>query len=167
MLGDAGFSYFSLSDRVREEATLRGFVTPSRADLQKIGNEMRRSEGPAALAKRTLAKIEASRVKHAIVDGFRNPHEVLYFRQHTKFHLVAIDAPTEVRFQRVLERQRPGDPRTFTEFLSLDARDRGEGEPEDGQQVGACLRLSDVVIQNDGTLLDLKGKIDAVLRDRF
>jgi dephospho-CoA kinase len=139
-------------------------VTPSRADLQKIGNEMRRFEGPAALAKRTLAKIEASKDKLAIVDGFRNPHEVAHFRQHTKFYLLAIDAPIELRFKRAVERQRPGDPRTLAEFLSLDARDRGEGEPEDGQQVGACLRLADVAIQNDETLLDLKGKVDALLR---
>jgi len=163
LLGEAGYAYFSLSDRVREEATRQGLQTPSRADLQRIGNEIRHSEGPAAWAKRTLEKIESARVGKAVVDGFRNPHEVAYFRQCAQFYLVAVDAPSAVRFKRFLERQRPGDPRTLAEFLEVDARDRGVGEPEEGQQVGACLQLAQFTLWNDGTLEELRGKLGAVL----
>jgi hypothetical protein len=68
-----------------------------------------------------------------------------------------------LRFRRQLERQRPGDPSTLDEFRRLDERDQGLGEDRDGQQVGACLRIADVTIVNDGTLGELEAKLEAVL----
>lgn len=163
MFVEAGFAYFSLSDRVKEEAARQGLLPPSRADLQSIGNELRGHFGPAVWAARTYEKIVTAGVREAVVDGFRNPAEVAYFHDRTNFRLVAVDAPTDVRFTRQLERRRPGDPGTWAEFLRLDDRDRGLGEGQEGQQVGACLRLADFTISNDGTLEDLKKKFDPVL----
>ena len=163
MLIEAGFVYFSLSDRVREEAGRCGFQPPSRRDLQHIGNELRGKFGPTVLAQRTLEKIDAAGVAEVVVDGFRNPHEVECFRQRTRFYLVAVDAPTTTRFERLLERRRPGDPETLPEFLELDARDRGLGESREGQQVGACLKLATFSVWNEGSLEDLRQKLDALL----
>jgi len=143
----AGFELFSLSDRVREEATRQGFQPPSRTDLQRIGNELRRRAGPGVLAYRTLQKIEAAGMRAAVIDGFRNPHEVTYFQQRSQFYLVAVDAPSEVRFERLLQRQRPGDPRTLEEFSKWMLEIVACGEPEEGQQVGACLQLAQFTIQ--------------------
>jgi len=48
-------------------------------------------------------------------------------------------------------RGRPSDPVTLAEFTDIDARDRGRGEPDTGQQVGDCAKLADFRIENDGT----------------
>ena len=162
---EAGFAFFSLSDRVKEEAALRGFQRPSRADLQRIGNELRGTFGPAVWAERTYEKIIDAAVRDAVVDGFRNPAEVAHFQQRARFCLVAVDASIEVRFKRLLERGRPGDPTTLAEFSQIDARDRGIGEPAEGQHVGACLQLAQFTILNDGTLAELRANFEALLRE--
>jgi dephospho-CoA kinase len=136
---------------------------PSWADLQIIGNELRGRFGPAVWAQRTLDKIRAAGATEAVVDGFRNPHEVAYFRSQSHFYLVAVNAPTEVRLRRLLERRRPGDPTTLDDFLRVDAKDQGVGEAEEGQQVGACLKLADFTISNDGTLEELRKQVGAVV----
>lgn len=165
LLVAAGFTYFSLSDRVREEASRRGVVAASREELQRIGNELRASVGPSIWAARTFERIVAAGVTEAVVDGFRNPQEVTYFRERVGFYLVAVDAPTDLRFRRLRERQRQGDPETRAEFLRLDARDHGVGETEGGQQVGACLKLAQFTLWNDGSLEDLQRELSAVLAE--
>jgi dephospho-CoA kinase len=163
LLREVGFAYFSLSDRVREEAARRGLQPPSREDLQQIGNELRSTVGPAVWAQRMLEKAEAAGAVEAVIDGIRNPHEVRYLQQHTRWHFISVDAPADVRFKRMQERQRPGDPETLEAFLQVDARDRGVGEAEEGQQVGACMKLADFAIWNDGSRADLQQKVAAVL----
>jgi dephospho-CoA kinase len=164
LLTEAGFSYFSLSDRVREEASNRGFQAASREELQRIGNELRHSFGPAVWAQRTLQKLETANVREAVVDGIRNPHEAMYLGLHSRLYLIAVDAPADVRFQRIRERHRAGDPETLEDFLRIDARDRGAGEAEQGQQVGACIKLAHFSIWNDGPLATLREKVGAILR---
>ena len=165
LLVEVGFAYFSLSDRVREEAARHGVQPPSREDLQRIGNEARSTFGPAIWAQRTLEKIDTAKVAKVVIDGIRNPHEARYLQQHARLHLVGVDAPPEVRFKRIRERQRPGDPATLEAFLRIDARDRGAGEAEEGQQVGACLKLADFAIWNDGSLADLRQKVAVMLAE--
>ena len=61
--------------------------------------------------------------------------------------------------KRFLEgRRRIGDPVTEEDFLRLDRRDQGEGEPPDGQQVAKCLELIDSgnMVRNNGTLDQLR-----------
>ncbi|MCX6569668.1 MAG: AAA family ATPase [Candidatus Aminicenantes bacterium] len=96
-----GYTYFSLSDIIREELRTRG-ESVSRDNLIRIGNELRERYGPDVLARRTLAKIDGP----AVVDSIRNTHEVACLRLQPGFVLLAIDAPAEVRFIRVAARGR-------------------------------------------------------------
>ena len=47
------FEYFSLSDVIRDELTLRG-MDHSRDNLRRVGNELREKYGAAILAEREL-----------------------------------------------------------------------------------------------------------------
>src|ERR1051325_1865933 len=123
LLAEEGYARFSLSDRVKDEAARRGFARPSREDLQAIGNEVRITSGASVWAEQTLALVESTAAAQAVVDGFRNPHEIAYFRQRTRFFLVAVDAPVDIRLKRLLERRRPGDVSSQEEFARLDAKD--------------------------------------------
>jgi dephospho-CoA kinase len=107
--------------------------------------------------------MEREHVIEAAIDGIRNPYEIRYLQENTQFYLVAVDAPAEVRFERMRERRRSGDPENLEEFVRVDARDRGAGEAEKGQQVGACISAADFSIWNDGALTELRSKVAAVL----
>jgi dephospho-CoA kinase len=162
---EAGFVYFSLSDRVREEAARRGLQPASREQLQQIGNELRNTFGPAVWAQRTLEKVEAANVHQAVIDGIRNPYEARYLQQHGHLYLVAVDAPADVRFERMRDRRRQGDPETLEAFLRVDGRDRGAGESEAGQQVNASMKMANLTIYNDGSLKNLQQKVAAMLAE--
>ena len=57
-LATLGFDIHSLSDVVREEAARQG-LPPDRVHLIRVGNELRRREGPGALAQRILRDMAA------------------------------------------------------------------------------------------------------------
>src|SRR6266404_1607594 len=114
------FYYYSLSDAIREEIRSRG-QEPTRDRLILVGNELRQRYGSNILAERILAKIEDD--KHYIIDSIRNPAEVEAFRAAKHFKLIRVEAPTEVRFQRILKRHRESDPGTFQEFIELENRE--------------------------------------------
>lgn len=71
-----------------------------------------------------------------------------------RFVLVGITAPTEVRFRRFIGRRQDGDSDALSAFLEIDDRDRGVGQPSDGQQVERCLALvrPENLYHNVGTL---------------
>jgi len=137
----------------------------NRKAMQNMGNELRQKYGGHILAK--LAIEYLPRDKELIVmDGIRNPGEAEWLKRKfgSDFVLVAVDAPEEMRLKLLQERAEKRDPKTMEEFREMDARDRGEGEPEWGQQVGKCLELADYKIINDGTLEDLQKKISEVMQ---
>ena len=155
-LGSRGLRIHSLSDVVREEALARGLGT-AREHLILVGNELRRRWGPGVLAERILPRLAG----RDVVDSIRNPAEVEVLRRLEGFVLVAVDAPEEVRFERLLRRNRPGDPRTLEEFR-LRERQENSRDP-DAQQLLATFRLADRVLRNDGSLVDLRASIEEVL----
>ena len=63
-----------------------------------------------------------------------------------------------------MARGRDGDPETWEEFKALDDREIAI-QAESSQQVEKCLKMADRVIQNEGTLEDLRESIEGVLQD--
>jgi dephospho-CoA kinase len=153
-----GFTCYSLSDVVREEAAAQGFP-PEREHLIRIGTQLRREGGAGVLAERILSRLTG----RAVVDSIRNPAEVEVLRTLPRFVLLGVDAPVEVRFQRSLARSRAGDPATLEEFQARETEEN-TADPN-GQQLGATLRMSDVILTNNGELRDLRRKVDRVLAD--
>src|SRR5215467_338751 len=152
------FYYYSLSDAIREEIRSRG-EEPTRERLIIVGNELRQRYGSNILAERVLAKIEDD--KHYVIDSIRNPAEVETFRTAKNFKLIRIEAPAEIRFQRILSRQRESDPRTLEEFVALENRE-AEGD-DTSQNLVKVELMADHVLSNDTTLEKLYPKIDQLL----
>jgi dCMP deaminase len=164
-LKQKGFVYLSLSDELREYLKEKK-VQITRENLQNEGNKLRAEKGNEALAQMVSEKIKNQQYKNAIIDGIRNPAEVIHLQKNLKnFFLVAVDAPVEVRFKRMLARNRESDPKTMKDFMRVDARDKGKGEEKSGQQVGACMKLAKFVLINNGTLEEVNEKINKLYED--
>lgn len=151
-LATAGFSVHSLSDVVRDEATLRG-LEHTRDNLIGVGVELREAHGPGALARRVLPRLGG----RSVVDSIRNPGEVEVLRGLDRFLLLGVDAPLMLRFERSVRRGRRGDGATLEEFAAKEARENSTTEA--GQQLLRTLALADFVIDNDGTLDDLHRQV--------
>src|SRR5215467_1657353 len=152
------FYYYSLSDAIRDEIRSRG-DEPTRERLIIVGNELRQRYGAKILAERILARIEDD--KHYVIDSIRNPAEVEAFRAAKYFKLIRIEAPAEVRFERILSRQRESDPKTLEEFIALENRE-AEGD-DTSQNLVKVELMADYSLTNDASLEQLYPQIDQLL----
>src|SRR5215470_15315885 len=157
-LQQKSFYYRSLSDVIRQEVRSRG-DEPTRERLIIVGNELRQKYASNVLAERTLAKIEDD--KHYIIDSIRNPAEVEAFRAAKHFKLIRVEAPADIRFQRILLRQRESDPKTLDEFIALENRE-AEGD-DTSQNLVKVELMADHALVNDGTLEKLYPQVDELL----
>lgn len=157
-LKEKGFNYITISWIVREEAKKRN-IEITRKNLQDLGNNIRKEEGAGGWTIRLLKTINAN--DDWIIDGIRNPGEVKELRKLKDFILLSVNAPQEIRYQRVLSRNKESDPKDWKGFLEMDNRDFGEKDPL-GQQVGECMSLADFHIDNNSTLDDFHRRIYAL-----
>jgi len=157
ILEKEGFFYITLSMMVREEARARG-IEEKREKLMEVGNSMRAEGGAGVLAERALSKIVDSDCDKWVVDGIRNPAEISALRTGECAKIVGIYAGKDLLVDRIMRRARVSDAVDRGEILRKIEREWGNGEPEDGQQVGKCMKMVDIVVENEGTLLELQEK---------
>jgi len=153
-----GFEYVSLSNAVREEAKKRG-IEITRENLQDLGNKLRNESGAEALAEIIVGGFDMS--KNYVIDGIRNPAEIIHFRNLENFYLISINANRTVRYERAMKRNKESDPKNLVDFIIADNRDFGE-EDLSGQQVAACMNMADYHILNDFTLEEFNKRIEEI-----
>lgn len=156
-LVDRGFEYIETSEVLQEELTRRR-VEITRKNMQDLGDELRKKQGQGILMELPLEKTDPK--KNYIFDSLRNAGEVDYLREKVKdFVLIAVDAPQELRFQRILQRGKASDPKTWDIFLEVDNRDYFDPH---GQQVKQCIEKADYLIVNDSSLEEIMKKIEKI-----
>ncbi len=160
LLKSAGFYYLSLSDEIRAELE-RASLPPTRENLIACGNRLRREFGRDVLAVRTRARVSPER--NYIVDSIRHPDEVRALRALPDFHLIAVEAPLELRYQRARDRGDARVPASFEQFVALEQQELAGVDPE-AQNLRACAALADAVIVNDGSLEAFRQRAEAVIR---
>jgi len=139
---DIGIPVVTMGDVVREEATRRGLAHTPR-NLNIIAEKLREEEGPAAVALRIAGKMRRIKEEAIIVDGVRSLAEMKVFRGMGRTVIIAVHASPRTRFKRLLERGRPGDPRSWEEFEERDMVELGFG-------LGNVIALADYMIVNEG-----------------
>lgn len=155
-----------LSDLLETNALKKKGIKITRVMQQNLGNELRQKYGSHILAKIAL-DLMGKNNEIKIIDGIRNPGEVDFLKKQfgDDFKLIAIDAPQQVRFERVVKRNRASDPKTWEEFVAVDERDQGKDQPEYGQQVRKCIEMADVVIQNDDSMDEFQKKVEDAVKE--
>ncbi len=143
-----GFEKYSLSDYLRRELEKQG-KTPTRENLIELGNALRRENGPGFLGEKALEYLQEG--KNYVVVSIRNPAEAKVLMQRTGFVLVAIDAPAQVRFERMKARGREEDPSAFEEFLALENKENAGG---DKQSINETMRMVDYTLDSSGSIDD-------------
>jgi dephospho-CoA kinase len=152
-----GYTVVVMGDEIREEAKRRK-VKPTPENLGMIMLKLREEEGPAAVAKRCIPKMEEVKEK-VVVEGIRSLHEVDEFKKHfPNFTLIAIHASPETRFRRLFQRKRSDDPKHWETFRERDLRELSVG-------IGAAIATADQVIVNEGSKVQLKRRAREVLKE--
>lgn len=165
ILKEKGFFHISLSDFIREEAKKRK-LKDTRENLINLGNELRKKHGHGILARMAIQRMEWD--KSYVVTSVRNPVEVEILRTKSNFALININASQKARWNRMEKRrqkeQRNDDLATFEEFKAREAQEAESADPAK-QQVNTVISMADIIINNEGTLEELKKKIDKLLKE--
>lgn len=138
-----GYPQYSLSDILREELNQENKPL-TRENLINKGNELRMQSGAGILATRIIRKL---RTDYAVIDSIRNPSEVEALRSLSRFVLIAVDAPVEIRFQRAQARNREENASDLAAFIEMENREKSCNPLF--QNISKCIELADFRLEND------------------
>jgi dephospho-CoA kinase len=159
ILKNKGFEHHTYSDILRLEAKKRG-IYATRQNLQELGNQFKKESDNLGILSKLLIKNSTS--KNIIADGIRTVDEIKELKKHKEAYVIAVDAPQEIRFERLEKRNREGDPKTFTDFKKLD--DHENIGITQGQEIARCIENADFKIVNDSTEKELHKEIESILK---
>ena len=103
------------------------------------------------LARWSRELVEAAEALRWVIDGIRNPAEVLELKKMSDFFLIGIESDVPTILARLKKRGRATDVVAEEELRASLEREWGHGEPEGGQQVGPTMAMADFTIANNGT----------------
>ena len=161
ILRDLGFGAYSLSGFLREEAeAVHG--NPTRVQVQEHARTMQQDHGNAYYARRLIENTDVLDQDRAVVDGMRNPDELLLLREAARARgirmiLLALILDQDRRFDRVQGRGRTGDPGERETFRRDDAWANGsEGAFQNNR---ALISEADISIENTGDIANLRAEV--------
>lgn len=144
---DAGVPVVVMGDVIRAETRDRG-LDPAEHHGQ-VAQDLRREYGPGAIAERTLPRVREELQRHdtVVIDGIRSDAEVERFQSAfgEAFRLISIEAPFEVRAERVGARGRDQTDANGESLRERDQRELGFGMDE-------AMEEADITIDNTGSL---------------
>lgn len=141
------FPVVSMGDAVRERMKEEN----SSADLREYATNLRKTD-KAFVAKLCIPIINKIKGEVCVVDGVRNFEEVVEFKKKFDFFMTAIHASPAKRFERYSERARKDDVLSFEGFMKRDRDELSWG-------LGEVIALSDCIIINEGSIIELENKI--------
>ncbi len=152
-----GIPVVTMGDVIRAECRERG-LDPAEHHGEVAG-KLREENGPKAIAEASLPHIGTALDEHdtVVVDGIRSGVEVDVFEERfgEAFLLVGVEAPFEVRKERISDRGRDD----VEDGESLAARD----ERELGFGLDEALDRADLTIENTDTLERFRTRVREVL----
>ena len=155
-----GFVHFSVRAFIAEEIVRRGMAV-NRDSMVVVANDMRRQHSPSYITDQLYLKArEAGR--DAVIESIRTPGEVHSLREKGNFVLFAVDAPPELRYQRIRKRNSETDSITFQTFIMNEEREMESSDPY-AQNIAKCIEMADHTFVNDGTIEELNQEVEAAL----
>ncbi|MFW6447980.1 MAG: AAA family ATPase [Halobacteriota archaeon] len=151
----------TMGDVVRRACRARGLPI-TEANLGRVASALRDRDGPAAIAAGSLPLVRATHAAYGavLIDGIRTPDAIDLFREELgdAFTLVAIEAPFEIRLERVRERGRDATAEGEADLRERDNRERGYG-------LDAVIERADHRIENTDSLASFHRRVASLLRE--
>jgi dephospho-CoA kinase len=149
-----GFDKITMGDAVRAEATGRK-IEPTGSNLGKLMIELRKKNGPGAIAELIQDDIKNSKSDVILVDGVRSLAEVDVLKKIGIVKILAIHASGDTRYKFLTDRGRSDAPSDREDFTKRDSREIGVGMSE-------SIALADETISNNN--LTIKELVDTAYR---
>jgi dephospho-CoA kinase len=137
----------------------RMHLEENRENLQKISTVFRQNFYDDILSAVIAKDVEGDSHKFIVIDGVRRMADINCLKKIAGFKLVYIDTSIEKRFERIIKRGENSDDnqKTFEEF-------KKDHEREAELQIRDLKEKADFVVDNNGTLKDLYGQLDELVK---
>ncbi len=155
-----GFQHFSLSDIVRDETETRG-LEHTRDNWRKTADSLRNKFGNDVFAIKMVKKIKNVDAKGFIITSFRHPGEVSVIRTACPdFQLISVDAPIELRYERIVQRGKIADSVSLEEFKAQEEAENVSGDV--GMRIRETMVLADTKVINTTGFDGLKKQLNNI-----
>ena len=156
LLRDKGYTVFTMGDVIRNEIRMRN-LPPTPENLGKMAEDIRKTGGEDAVAKKCVPLILGESNPRVALDGIRSMDEVRNFEEAFEIYLIAVHASPTTRYNRLKNRGRSDDPPNRQVFRERESRELGFG-------MARAIALSDYVITNENGIEDLEKSLDKILQ---
>jgi len=154
------FIHYSVRSFLIAEIEKRKMIV-NRDSMTTIANEMRAKHSPSYVTD-CLYERAVKTGSNCIIESIRTPGEIVSLREKANFILFAIDAPSALRYQRIMMRKSETDNITYETFLLNEKREMDTNDPNK-QNLRKCIEMADFVFDNSATLEKLHNEIEMVL----
>lgn len=159
LLREKGFLHFSARDFIVQTIEKEGLEV-NRDSMTLIGNRLRQEHSSSYIIESLYYRAKESG-KNSIIESIRNPMEVEFLRQKENFMLIAVDADIRTRYQRIVQRKSSTDNVSFETFQKNEEREMSSNDIN-AQNLISCIQKADILVDNSGTIEDLKYKIEQI-----
>lgn len=161
LVHNKGFKHYSARQFIFDEAKRRGLdISKGREVTIPIGNDLRAKYGPAYIIE-SLYKEAVRDGGNAVIESLRAVAEVKKIQEFGGY-VIGVDADPQIRFERSIKRGSETDRVSYEEWLD---HERQESNPDDPtkQDIFGALKISNTIVQNNGTLEELQVRIEQAL----
>ena len=159
LVKNKGFKHFSARALILEEIEKRGLGN-SRDSMVVVANDLREKYGSGYVAEELFKRAEKSG-GNAVIESLRTVGEIETLRKKGKFILLAVDADSKIRYERISKRGTTTDNISFEKFLTDEKKEMESTDPNK-QNLKKCIEMADFIIENNGTIEDLNSKIEKI-----
>lgn len=144
-----------------EDILKKAWRPADRDQFHQLANDLRGTHGADYIV-RTLYDEARRQHQPVIIESIHALAEADFLQQHENFTLLGVDAPLELRYQRIVARGSNTDSVTYEKFMQQQNLELESTDPTH-QNLKGCIAKADYVIINDGSVDDLYKKIEDVL----
>ena len=159
LIKEKDFKHFSASGLITQEIIKRNLPV-NRDNMIIVGNDLRAKNGAGYIAEELIRRASSNN-SNSIIDSIRTLGEVDKLRERGGM-LLAVDADQKLRYKRIVLRGEEKDKVSFEQFVAQEKKEMESDDPNK-QNLQACKKVADYLIENNGTLEELNKEIEKLL----
>ena len=159
LVKEKGFKHFSASGLITQEIIKRNLPV-NRDNMIIVGNDLRAKNGAGYIAEELIRRASSNN-SNSIIESIRTLGEVDKLRERGGM-LLAVDADQKLRYKRIVLRGEEKDKVSFEQFVAQEKKEMESDDPNK-QNLQACKKVADYLIENNGTIEELNKEIEKLL----
>lgn len=162
LISNKQFKHYSVRSFLLKEIE-KEHLEPNRDSMVIVANRLRENHSPSYIVDE-LMKEAMSIHANSIIESIRTEGEVISLRRQSQFYLLAVDASSEIRYQRIKLRSSETDHVDYQTFVQNEERESYSDDPNK-QNLSRCIEMADYKLSNNTTREELYVQIEKILRN--